>query len=61
MYLTAKELAERWKCSVKKIYAMRDKGQLPYTDLGGTIRFLREDIEKYEKQNTVRLEELQTH
>ncbi|MBD3326922.1 helix-turn-helix domain-containing protein [candidate division KSB3 bacterium] len=51
-FLTVKELAARWKKSRRQIYAMKNKGELPYTLLGGSIRFPIDKIEHYEASHT---------
>lgn len=48
IYMTAKELAQRWHVTRQYIYQLKDQGILPYYILGNSLRFKREDIEGYE-------------
>ncbi|MCH5201891.1 MAG: hypothetical protein J1F17_01665 [Oscillospiraceae bacterium] len=52
VFLTVKELSERWKCSIYSIYRSVDKVDfIPcYRLCGGGILFKIKDIEEYEKQ-----------
>lgn len=52
-YLTAEELANRWRVKRKKIYKMREEKQIPFTRIGGNYRFPLDAIEKYEQGNTI--------
>jgi excisionase family DNA binding protein len=48
IFLTPKEIAARWRLSKSAIYRMKETGHLPYTQLGGAIRFNLADVEAYE-------------
>ena len=51
-YLTAKELAARWKYKTdKRVYAMKEK--IGFTKIGGRILFPIEKVEEYERTNTI--------
>jgi excisionase family DNA binding protein len=49
-FVTAKELAMRWRLGLSTIYQMKDSGHLPFYLLGGDVPFRLEDIEAYERQ-----------
>lgn len=54
--ITRFDLAERWKCSTRKVDRVREQGLLAWVDLsqgrGGRpcVRFRLEDVEEYERQ-----------
>ncbi len=55
-YLTAKELAQRWRfANEKPIYAMKE--EIGYTRIGGKVLFPVEKIEAYEQTHTIEPEE----
>ena len=56
-YLTTKDLAQRWKVGVKKIYRMKNRGEIPFARFGGAIRFPLAAIEAYERTQTTTPEE----
>ena len=43
--LTAAEVAALLRISVSAVYRMADRGDLPCSRLGRTVRFVRQDIE----------------
>lgn len=48
-FLREKELAERWKVSLRTLQRWRAEGSGPaYISIGGTIRYLMEDVRAYE-------------
>ncbi len=52
MYLSAKDLAERWNYETPKpIYAMKD--EIGYVRIGGKVLFPLEKVEEYERTHTV--------
>ena len=61
--LTRPNLARRWNCSIRKVDRLRKEGLLPWVDLsqgrGGRpcVRFNMEDIEAYERQARLCVEE----
>ncbi len=57
-FLSAKELAQRWGFKTERpIYAMKDRGEIPYTMIGGNLRFPLDEIVEYEQTHTMRPEE----
>jgi excisionase family DNA binding protein len=50
LFLTPKELAARWRLALSSVYRLKDSGHLPYYQIGGAVRFWRDDIEAYERQ-----------
>lgn len=49
--LTPAELAARWKISKRTVYAMLNRGELPSFRVGGQLRILATDADKYEEAN----------
>lgn len=50
-YLTPEELAERWGLSKWTLLTWRKKGKGPkFLKLGHSIRYIKDDIEKMEKE-----------
>lgn len=50
-FLTPKELAERWKCSVCKLQRLRAQDRGPaYFHEGRTIRYRMEDVQRFENE-----------
>lgn len=45
--ITPKELSELFQVSLGSIYRLIDKRALPFCKVGGQLRFLKEDIDKY--------------
>ena len=51
-YLTIHEVAERWRYETDKpIYEMKDK--IGFMKIRGKILFLLENVERYERENTI--------
>jgi excisionase family DNA binding protein len=48
-FATPKELAARWRLSLSAVYWLKDSGQLPYCQIGGSIRFKWRDVLAYEE------------
>lgn len=44
--LRAKQVAQILNCSVRQVYALRDRGVLPFIRIQGMIRFRSEDVEE---------------
>lgn len=55
-YLEPREVADRFKISENTLAGWRKKNSGPdYKKFGGKILYLLEDVIKYEKENTVKL------
>ena len=58
-YISPKELAERWQCSRSSVDRIARRASLTRLCLGegknGTVRYLREEVEAYEKSRQVKL------
>ncbi len=52
-YMTVKETAEFFRLSKHTIYRMIKRGEIPYTDIGGTKRFDREKLENWAGSRTI--------
>ena len=52
--LTPKELAEFLRISQVSVYRLVDKRALSFIKIGGSLRFQREDVEEFLKQNRVK-------
>ena len=51
-YLTVHEVAERWRYEQDKpVYALKE--QIGFTKIRGKILFLLENVERYERENTI--------
>lgn len=50
-FLTAAELANRWKVKKRIIYQL--KGKIPYYKFKGSIRFKLEDVLAYEEKQKI--------
>jgi hypothetical protein len=48
MFLTPKQLANRWQCSIEKLKRMRRAGSLPVFYIGRTARYAIGDVVKIE-------------
>ena len=59
VFLTPKQLAERWNFCQRTIKRMAQRGDIPHTRLGNRFRFLRAEIERYEKQHSASLHAVQ--
>ena len=46
MLMTAKEVADHTGVCIRTIYRMKDRGELPYYQIGRQIRFKLKDIEE---------------
>ncbi len=51
--MTVKETAEFFRLSKHTIYRMIKRGEIPYTDIGGTKRFDREKLENWAGSRTI--------
>lgn len=54
MYLTCKEVAQRWQCSKATIYRRIDKGKLDTIGEGALLRVTLESLLRYEAEITNR-------
>lgn len=52
--MTAGECAEYLKVSKAQIYQMRASHRIPYTKIGGNVRFDQEEIDIWLKENSVK-------
>lgn len=50
VFLTAHELAQRWRCSGETLKRRRRSGQLPAYKLGRSVRFKLADVLAFEAQ-----------
>ncbi|RYD65376.1 MAG: DNA-binding protein [Verrucomicrobiaceae bacterium] len=50
--LTQRDVAERWRCSLRKLHRQRAAGEGPaFVRIGGSVRYLVEDILAFENSN----------
>ena len=47
MYLTIRDLSEHLQVSVSTIYKWTSKNQIPFFKLGGSLRFKKDEIDKW--------------
>ena len=53
IFLNTLDLADRWKCSKRKIEQLRQSGEGPvYTKIGNQVLYSEEVIRAYEVENT---------
>lgn len=57
---TAKQAAEFYGCSLRKLFGLRDKG-LPFVRIGGSVRYSRQDLIAYIDQCRVRERQDESH
>jgi len=50
VFITPKQLSERWLCSVEKLKRMRRAGKLPVSYLGRSARYRLADVLKVESE-----------
>jgi len=50
VFITPKQLSERWLCSVEKLKRMRRAGKLPVSYLGRSARYRLADVLKIESE-----------
>ncbi|MYV26410.1 excisionase family DNA-binding protein [Rhodococcus sp. DSM 6344] len=55
LYMSVKELAERWGCNLSSIYRQVKSGRLPALHVGNTIRIPIVAVEEFERSNTTGL------
>jgi excisionase family DNA binding protein len=48
VYVSAKDLARRWRCSVAFIYALANRGAIPAFRIGNFVRFRIDAVAAYE-------------
>jgi excisionase family DNA binding protein len=53
MLLRAKQVAVILNCSMQQVYALKDRGELPFVRIGGMVRFRPEDVEDLIVSSTV--------
>jgi excisionase family DNA binding protein len=51
--LTIREIAKILKLSENRTYSLANKGFIPSTKVGGSVRIIREDLEKWLKGGNV--------
>jgi hypothetical protein len=54
VFLTQAEVAKRWRCSEANVKNLRVQGLINYFQFGRSVRYVKEDIIEFEKQNTKR-------
>lgn len=47
-FLTPKQLASRWQCSLMKLRRMRARGELPVSYIGRSARYAMADVQRVE-------------
>ena len=52
VFWTQAEVAKRWKCSEANVKNLRERGMISYFQFGRSIRYPREGILEFEKQQT---------
>lgn len=52
-FITVAQLAKRWLCSKMTIGRMMRRGDVPYIQLGRSVRFDLEDVKKVEARGRV--------
>lgn len=52
--LTAKEIADYTQVNVRTIYRMKDRGELPYYQMGRSVRFKKSEVEEALKGGKIR-------
>ncbi|HEY6874253.1 MAG TPA: hypothetical protein VI298_16125 [Geobacteraceae bacterium] len=56
-YISPKELAKRWRCARSSVDRIADRARLKKMFLGegknGIVRYLRKEVEEYERSRTV--------
>ncbi|MGA2617104.1 MAG: helix-turn-helix domain-containing protein [Thermoguttaceae bacterium] len=45
--LRVADVAEILNCSPSEVYALKDRGELPYCRIGGMVRFLPQAVEEF--------------
>ncbi len=52
LFLSPKDLAERWRVSVAMLYKLARNGELPAMRIGKTVRFKAADVDAYERSQS---------
>jgi excisionase family DNA binding protein len=52
-FLSPKELAVYLSISIPTIYRLIEKRQLPFNKIGGSLRFKKEDVDKYLEESRI--------